>query len=261
MHLKFVTLNIWNGGRLLKQAREFLRETAADLIFIQEAYNGHGADLDERFKTAEVLKSDFPDFFADFAPAYCDERAIEGPIDDGQLILSRWPILEAENIFLDLPYAKYDQDKLAATTNPEDFKNFPSNIQKVDLNLPTGPVRLLNVHGPVNHAGQEDDQRRLKFADLILANLTSQTIVAGDFNVQRQTQTIRQLEARLTNVFGDELATSFNVKQKDLVKYPGYAAATVDMILVTPQIQVLSHSCPQVDISDHLPLVVELETS
>lgn len=259
MHLKFVTLNIWNGGRLLAEAREFLRQAAADLIFIQEAYNGHGTNLNDRFKTVEILQSDFSDFYTDFAPAYGDIRAMEGLIDDGQLILSRWPIAQTENIFLDLPYGQYDQDKIAATQNPEDFKNFPSTIQKANLNLPTGPVRLLNVHGPVNHAGQEDDQRRLHFAALILANLTSQTIVAGDFNVQRQTQTIKQIEAKLTNVFGDELMTSFNVNQKDLVKYPGYAQATVDMVLVTPQIQVISHACPQMNISDHLPLVVELE--
>jgi endonuclease/exonuclease/phosphatase family metal-dependent hydrolase len=134
----------------------------------------------------------------------------------------RWPLEQSENIFLDLPYARYDQDKIAASQQPTDFQNFPATIQKAVINFGGGPVTLLNVHGPVNHNGLEDDARRLHFSDLILQNLAHHSIVAGDFNVQRQTKTITQLETKLQNVFGAELTTSFNLSQKDLVKSLGF---------------------------------------
>jgi endonuclease/exonuclease/phosphatase family metal-dependent hydrolase len=70
MHFKFLTLNLWNGGRLLSAAREFLRATQADVMFIQEAYNRHGQHLAERFRTTELLQADFPDFYSVHAPAY-----------------------------------------------------------------------------------------------------------------------------------------------------------------------------------------------
>ena len=42
---------------------------------------------------------------------------------------------------------------------------------------------------------------------------------------------------------------------------PGYAAAVVDMIFISKNIEVISHDCPQVDISDHLPLVCKFNIS
>ena len=38
----------------------------------------------------------------------------------------------------------------------------------------------------------------------------------------------------------------------------GYATAAVDMIFVSPNIKIIEHDCPDVDISDHLPLVTTM---
>ena len=59
-------------------------------------------------------------------------------------------------------------------------------------------------------------------------------------------------------MFKDELKTTFNMKRKT---DPGYAAAVVDMIFISKNIEVISHDCPQVDISDHLPLVCKFNIS
>jgi len=59
----------------------------------------------------------------------------------------------------------------------------------------------------------------------------------------------------LTNIFGNELKTSFNMRRKD---NPGYATACVDMLFVSSDIKVMDKVCPDVDISDHLPLVATL---
>ena len=79
-------------------------------------------------------------------------------------------------------------------------------------------------------------------------------ILAGDFNVRPDTKTIHNIEKVLKNVFKDELVTTFNMKRKT---NPGYATAVVDMIFISHNTAVVSHSCPPVDISDHLPLVCE----
>jgi endonuclease/exonuclease/phosphatase family metal-dependent hydrolase len=58
------------------------------------------------------------------------------------------------------------------------------------------------------------------------------------------------------SVFGSQLKTTFNMKRK---KLPGYASAAVDVVLLSPEIAVRTAECLNLDISDHLPLVVEIE--
>jgi endonuclease/exonuclease/phosphatase family metal-dependent hydrolase len=252
--MKVVSLNLWNGGRLFPAALDFLQAQQADLYFLQEAYDGHGDHLPDRFRTVDLLQRAFPNYNSYFAPVYLDVRPREGKIEDGQLLLSRWPLTDRENLFLDIPYGEYDQD---ATT---DFTRFPATVQKAAIDLGERRITLLNVHGPVNFDGTADTDRRLKMRDIILSQLSEHSIIAGDFNVQPHTQTIRDLTTHLTDVFHHhQRVTSFNVKRKDLDQFPGYATAVVDMMLVTPTFKVVTTTLPEVDISDHLPLVAEIE--
>jgi endonuclease/exonuclease/phosphatase family metal-dependent hydrolase len=251
--MKIVTLNLWNGGRLFNQAKQFLIDQNADIYFLQEVYDGHVPDLENRLRTRDILQSAFPDYFSAFAPAYLDTRPKEGNIEEGLLLLSRYELTNTQNLFIDVPYGPYDQE----TTT--DFRFFPSNIQKATITVHNQIITLLNIHGPVNNNGTEDTDRRLKMKDTICTHITDYSILAGDFNVSPQTQTIRALEEKLTNVFAGELSTSFNIKRKDLIKRPGYATAVVDMIFVTPTIPILKKEHPDVDVSDHLPLIAQLD--
>jgi endonuclease/exonuclease/phosphatase family metal-dependent hydrolase len=251
--IKIVNLNLWNGGRLFKEAQDFLLSQNADIYFLQEAYDGHGKHLEDRLRTVELLQQAFPDHHAAFAAGYMDTRRAEGDIEDGNLLLSRWPISDNQKIFTDVPYGRYDQDSIT------DFSNFPAGFQKARVEIEGHQVALLNVHGPVNLDGTLDTPRRLKFQTDILEHLTECSIVAGDFNVQPATQTIGGLRKKLVSVFDDDRGTSFNLKRKNLEKFPGYATAVVDYFFVTPNIRVLNYDVPQADVSDHLPLVVEVE--
>ncbi len=251
MKIKIVSLNLWNGGRLFAPMRDFLVDQQADIYCLQEVYDGHDDQLEDRYRTVELLKAAFPDYMAYFAPVYADTR-VDGDIEEGNFILSRFPLIERENFFIDVPFARLSQD------NTTDFSGFPSPLQRVVMEVGGKKLTLMNVHGPVNHNGTEDTPRRLHLRDRILERVTEYTIVAGDFNLQPQTQTISGLEAKLQTVFVHDRGTSFNLSRKDLVKYPGYATAVVDMMFATPSLRVLSGEMPQVDVSDHLPLVAEL---
>jgi endonuclease/exonuclease/phosphatase family metal-dependent hydrolase len=253
--MKILTLNLWNGGKLFEAALNFLRTENADVMFLQEAYDGHDHGFEERFRTVDILKATFPEHYAFFAPVYADTRQHEGEIDDGQLILSRWPLTKTESLFLDVPYGKYDQD---GTT---DFSNFPALVQKATLMFEEKEITLLNVHGPVNFNGDEDDVRRLRLRDIILNNISEYTIAAGDFNMRPTTQTIQAIEQKLVNVFAGEFTTTFNLRRKDLVKFPGYATSVVDMLFVSPSFKMVAKAAPQIEVSDHLPLVAEIDVT
>ncbi|MBP9820983.1 hypothetical protein KBC85_02480 [Candidatus Saccharibacteria bacterium] len=80
-------------------------------------------------------------------------------------------------------------------------------------------------------------------------------IVAGDTNATPGNKAIDDLETKFTNIFKGELTTTFIMKHKSL---PGYATAVVDAIFVSPNIKIAKHYCPNIDVSDHLPLVAKL---
>ena len=45
MVFKFVNLNIWIGGKLLDSALDFLSKENADILTLQEVFNGSGNEL------------------------------------------------------------------------------------------------------------------------------------------------------------------------------------------------------------------------
>ncbi len=251
---RFVTLNIFNGGRLLQNAIDFLTDTNPDIFFIQEAYDGDDPTHEPRFRTTEVISAAFPEYFSHFCPVYLDTRGVEGPIEDGQVIYSRYPLSNVSSHFLDIPYGEYSQDDWG------DFTQFPAMIQYADVLIGATSIRLANVHGPVNYDGKLDDGRRRKMRDSILKYTAGyeRVIAAGDFNMQPETKTIDALEERFVNIFKGELRSTFNMKHKER---PGYATAVVDMVLATPNLMVTNHHCPDVDVSDHMPLVVDFKLS
>lgn len=255
MQIKVLSLNLWNGGRLLNQAKEFLYEQQADLMFLQEAYNGKNPLIGDRFRTVQILSSVFPNHDFYFAPVFLDKRQEEGNLEHGQLIISKFPLTQQKSIHFDMPYDEYDHDSIT------DFSNFPTLLQTAFVQINNIKIKLLNIHGPVNNDGTADSPPRIKMRNVILKEIENQphVILAGDFNVQPQTKTIASIEEKLTSIFKDELITSFNLQQKNLEKYPGFATAVVDMMFIRPNFKIINKLCPQANISDHLPLIATLD--
>ncbi len=103
-----------------------------------------------------------------------------------------------------------------------------------------------------------DTPERLRMSELIVQEISGKTpaVLTGDFNLKPNTQTIQNIEKHMINVFKNEMKSSFNMRHKT---NPGYATAVVDMFFATSDINILSKSVPDDDVSDHLPLLCELE--
>jgi len=252
MLIKFITLNLFVGGRLFNNVKEFLQEEKPDIIAFQEIFNGNDAGYPENMRSIQVLKKVLPGYDYAFSPFLLAHLDI-GNIESGNAVFSRYPILDSKTIFFDVPY------------NPdyrvEDFKGDYSlatkAVQSAQINLGSSVLNILNNHGIWGFNGF-DNPRRLKMSEIIVEQIKNKDkiILAGDFNLNYHTQTVANIEKYLESVFKDELKTTFNMKHKT---DPGYAKAAVDMVFVSKNIKVLKKYCPQVDVSDHLPLVVILD--
>lgn len=254
MQLTILTLNIWQGGLQFDHALDFIRTVQPDIMCLQEVFNGHDPALPRNYRTIDVLEKEFPDFTTAFAPAFV--RVTEhGKVDQGNAVLSRYPILSGQLAWLNHPYGEYEEYPA-----DKDWTKDPKNIQHCQIDVNGQVLNIFNVHGVWDMQG-EDTPARLKMGDVIVDQVRgkSKTFLAGDFNVKPNTQTIHNIEQHLRNVSDPSRHTSFNLKFKDLEKSPGYATAVVDFVFVSEDLSVVSFDSPQVDASDHLPMVTVLE--
>jgi len=253
MKIKILSVNTFMGGIVWQPLYDFLLEQKADIMLLQEVYDGGKPEFDKRFRSKQIFAEAFPDYESDFMACIGDLRQKEGLIDNGNMILTRWPIVDSSKIYFDIDYLQVDHDR---TT---DYSTWPAIAQCATVNLPSQKqVQLVNIHGPLWYEGGKCTDRRLKMVDSLNKLLDSRlsTIIAGDSNATPDNPCWEKLTAPHTNVFGSSLSTTFNMRRKT---NPGYATASVDIFLTTPDIRIASAQCLDVDVSDHLPMVVEVE--
>lgn len=255
MRIKVVTLNIWHGGRLWDNAVEFIKQADPDILLLQEVFNEHNPTLEKRFRTMDESAnlSQFTD--SDFAPTMLFVERF-GKVEQGNAIFSKYPVTKRyEPLFFNEPFNDDYHDV------PGEYEHSPRNLEHVVVDADGTELDVLNFQGVWDLDGDNDSPQRQRMAQVILDAIggLSNVIIGGDTNATPLNPILRPIEQRLTNIFKDELTTSFNVGRKDLEKFPGYATSVVDMLLVSPNLKVIDKFCPQVDVSDHLPLVAIID--
>lgn len=247
MKTKIININLWQGGNLMDNILDFFSKEKPDIVTLQEVYNG-GNDLPANFQSLSILKKYFSGWHYYFSPAFLEVKKI-GKFDSGNCVFSKYPIVSHKTFFYDVPYGERDESDIGAMP----FN--PRNLQQVTLTVNKKNIDIFNTQGIWGLDGGDND-RRLAMADTIIKNIeTKNTIIlTGDFNIRPDTETIKKIEKKLINIFKSELKTSFNIKRKSAHK-DGYARAVVDMMFVSKDLSPEKHYCPNVDISDHFPLV------
>lgn len=250
MIIKFITLNLWNGGILMNHIIEFLKKENGDIIALQEAYDENNIVRETRYRSVSVLKKECGYDYSTFSPAFLDDRK-EPFAKNGNCVLSRFPIESSRSIFYDVPYGRFP-------SGLTDYSFNPRNLQFVKINLCKSILNVLNTQG-IWGFDSYDNERRLNMSEIIIKEIKNKqnVILTGDFNVNPNTETVRKIENHLGNIFRGELKTTFNLKRKE--KSGNFASSVVDMTFVSNDIEILEHYCPDVDISDHLPLVCRFE--
>lgn len=249
--MKFISLNLWWGGHLFPQIIDFLKAENADIVALQEVYDGKDVALKDSLRSMQVLKQQLGYPYQVFAHAH-DVILPEGTFPSGNAVLSKFPITDSSITPLFDPVRKEYRDI------PEHWSVFPRILQGACLDTPAGEVNVFNMHGIWDMDGDSPSPERRTMIQRTLKAIAGKpnVLLAGDTNATNDNPVLDDLDAVLTDVFGRKLPTTFNMRRKDK---PGYATAAVDHMWVSRNIKVLSRECPDVDISDHRPLVVKLE--
>jgi len=238
----------------MEELLDFLEREQPDILVAQEVLNSDDPATPQRYRSIEAIQSRMHFPAVEYAEAFIDnEQGHRFP--SGNATFSRFPIVEHHIIPYDVPYGERTEH------NPQAWANTPRNLQHTVVQVDDIFWNVFNMHGIWDLVGERASDRRKKMCQTIADAVRGKThiLLAGDSNLKPTNPALKPIDELLTSVFGQELTTSFNIKRKDMVKFPGYGTAVVDLMYVGHDVRVLEHHCPQVDISDHLPLVAVVE--
>ncbi len=248
--MKILTVNIWNGGRIWDSLIPFIQKLQPDIIFMQEVFDSPREDVEQRFRSTQGIRDTLKYPYDHFTPAFINAVEV-GDVVEGLMILSKFPIVENDTFYL---YGEYGRRDLQT---PDGFRSTPRILQHAVVEYENKKLHLYNIHGIWDEHG-DDTPLRLEMAKDILSYIddAEYVILGGDFNVQPDTKTIRMIESTFTNVLRGETETTFNMKRKENL---AFGKAIADMFFVSNNVTVTEKTVHHVDVSDHLPLSIEVE--
>jgi len=241
--MKVISLNVW-GGAVNKPLLEFLSARKdVDFFLFQEMHHNatEKTNWDNRGNSNlfEDIKAVLPTHDGYFAPAQDDEYGLAG------FIKKDVELVEHGDIFV---------HRHKDAMNDVDATNLGRNLQYFKIGAGR-PVTLMNFHGLWTGIDKKDTPDRLNQSRRIVEfaqSLTGNFILAGDFNLMPDTESIQILEGmdvrNLIKEYGiTDTRTSYYKKPERFADYT----------FVTPGIAVNEFKVLPDEVSDHAAMYLD----
>lgn len=256
--MKLVSLNIW-GGRAYEPLMNFLRSHAldTDIFCFQEVFRSSTHTFLPHGVHANILKeltnllTDFNVYFAPTQNGFDIEKMVDFEITVGQATFIRkiHRVDSTGNIFV-------YRDKNEGTS----MYNIPSNFLYVRLGKNGKRYMIANIHGVTFPADKLDSPERLMQSKNVIDFLSQETgekILCGDFNLMPETQSIKMIEdAGMIDLIKAWHIPETRSKLSSYYGKPDYQKFA-DFTFVSEEIKIKKFEVPPVEVSDHLPMILE----
>jgi endonuclease/exonuclease/phosphatase family metal-dependent hydrolase len=253
--MKLISLNVW-GGKLFEDLMKFIEDESrnTDIFVFQEMFhtnsdlkwsNGSRANL--HFELSQKLQG----FKSYFAPAQ-DGFDIEGS-DDFNLSYGL-SLFVKSGINPESYKGDFFVYGIRNDRNSGDNSTNPRNLQYVNFKLGGRDCTVAHFHGLWNGKGKTDTEERLDQSKKVrhrLDKMSGDLILCGDFNLKPETESLAILGKEMNN-----LITKYGItdtRSSHYLKMGRYG----DYMLKSPGIKVEKFEVLKIDVSDHLPLVLE----
>lgn len=246
--MKLISLNAW-GGRVTEILDFFRQHQDADIFLLQEIFhNGTERtvfDSQERAKLFEEINESLLDHSGYFAPVEAGEWGLAIFVKQSIQILGHGDI-----------FVYREKDSMIG----RDAATVGRNLQFMNIALGDKVLNILNFHGlwSGRGKGKSDSPERLEQSAKIvnfIKNLQGEIILAGDFNLRPDTQSLIMIEKELNlrNLVKDykleSTRTSYYTKPERFADYVLCSAGVVIKdFLALPE-----------EISDHKALLLDFE--
>lgn len=256
--VKLISLNTW-GGKIYKPLINFVKENSSstDIFCFQEIFNTtsnvkirHERRMNLHDELSKIL-TNHQGYFSASLQNYIIFSRTENFKTDFNLGFGL-SIFVKKDLKVDSNgdfFVYGDQD----TFKPNDLNTLPRNVQY--LTFTKGKkFTILNIHGIWLKGGKNDSPSRLEQSMKINEFLNKQKgekILCGDFNLNMDTKSVKILEKDLIN-----LIKEYNIQTTRNKLFPGNEKFA-DYTFVSKGIKVSNFAVPNIEISDHLPMILE----
>src|SRR3990167_5616809 len=248
--VKFIQINIYKS-KYLSSLLEFLKKEDPDFVAMQEVTAGELNLCDKNLDLFEYFKK---------------ELGLNGVIDKvmkpadspesylGNAVFSKHQTSDSETLVL----KTFEDFTLAKFNEIENFEKFPRNLLSAECDLDGRKIKTLSWHGAwtAQPTVTEETLRQANLAADFLKNLKEPFILGCDMNAVPQSKT-----AGLINESAVNLMMNSGVLQTTNPKIHKIAPRgfVIDYIFTSSHFKLTKLEVPEVTISDHLPVIAELE--
>lgn len=261
LDMKILSLNTW-CGREFNPLIEYLKkhDGEIDAFCLQEVF-----DSQDLLETSPDIRSNlwseicklFPDYYHFFQPVMKDTdnqgEKVKGLLFGLGIIIKKTFLVEKEGDFF------VYRNRFADTSS--DPTSIPVNVQFITIKIGTSLVTICHIQGKWFPGDKLDTHERIEQSKRILEFLDNHKgpkVLCGDFNLLPGTQSIKMIEEKMKNLVKDY---GIQTTRSRLNTYYGTSSFQkfADYVFVSPDVQVQNFTVPDIQVSDHLPLILEFE--
>ncbi len=247
--MNLITLNTWGGrGGHAGLMRFFHDHSGTDVFCLQEIWAGGNNEMVGVVAGGQPLIGVTTTLLEDIQAVLTEHHVVFHPhfrdyYGLAVFVKNKYSLLAEGEVFV------YQKKGYESTDEPG---NHARNLQYVTLETTSGPLTIINFHGLWNGQGKTDTPERIQQSVNIFEftkTLTTPFIIAGDFNLRPDTESLALLErAGMRNLITEYNITSTRTSlyQKD----ERYA----DYVLVSEGISVTDFAILPEEVSDHAAL-------
>ncbi len=250
--MRLVCLNAW-GGTEFKNLIKFIEDqkNRTDIFCFQEIFStgtsikeSHGMRPNLYQELLPVLK-EFQPFFEPVVEGKDLQGDVDFPVEFGLAIFAKGNILVKNQGSIEI---------FPGTRTADDVWRHKRVLQYIVVEN-TDQNIIGNVHGlHLGGNGKKDTPERIRQSQIIQEFFASQTgkkILCGDFNLLPDTESVRLLENDMRNLISHyKIPTTRSKLYTRGVPFADYT-------FVSPDVKVKSFEVPNVEASDHLPMILE----
>lgn len=263
--MKLISLNTW-GGKVYKPLMNFIKvnSQSTDIFCLQEVFDTKSSFKEKsNFRVnlyqelSKILKN-HTGFFVSSVDNY-----MAGSFHRGHFrkTFTNFDLKSGLAIFIKKRLQIKSQGHFfifgqRGSFDITDDNSMPRIAQYITLEVNGSQLTILNVHGIWVREGKKDTPSRIKQSNIIssfLKKVSGGKIVCGDFNLDIKSESIRQMEKNMIN-----LIKEYDIPATRNKFYPGLQHNKfADYTFVSNNIKVLDFQVPDIEVSDHLPLILE----
>ncbi len=261
--MKLLCLNIGIKIDNSDEVCDLIISQNADIVVLQEVMRHFDDSVSHMYKSERIIRNTTKTIlpFAFFGPLFIAKdftkngkihRNLGGFVEQGNEIFTRFKINEATNEFY---YGHYSYDSDRTNFYRDDHSRA---VQVIELNINDKKLQIINVHGTYSK-DKQDTKRSIKQCNYIL-NVAKRkkipTIIAGDFNLFPDTESINILNKQFRNLINEYGITSTRPSFDDGMDR---GDNIVDYIFISDDIKVNNFNIINTQISDHFPLFLDFD--